>query len=45
VTNEDLKIAQSESFPNVENLSGEIPGLNEKEEQELNERLEHLGYK
>lgn len=45
VTDEAIELARSESFPSVENLSGDVPELQRQERQELNDRLEHLGYK
>lgn len=45
IDDETLAILESSPLPSVESLSGEVPGLEDRERKELKERLEHLGYR
>lgn len=45
VDGEALSVLKSSSLPTVESVSGEIPGLTDRELNELEDRLEQLGYK
>jgi arylsulfatase A-like enzyme len=45
VSSEAKGLLQSESLPSVENLLGDIPGIDKKEQAKVEQRLKHLGYK
>lgn len=40
-----FEILNNATLPSVETPSGDIPGLDEREQEQLEERLEYLGYK
>ena len=42
---EAVAILRESSLPRVDSLSGEVPGLSERARQDLEDRLEHLGYR
>ena len=45
VNEEALSLLGECSVPAVENLSGDVPGLSQREQDELEQRLAYLGYK
>ena len=45
VDDQALDVLRSSSLPTVESMSGEIPGLTDREQEELEDRLQNLGYK
>ncbi|UWG52001.1 Arylsulfatase A or related enzyme [Halalkaliarchaeum sp. AArc-CO] len=45
IADEALTVLRSASLPSVESMSGDIPGLTGREQDELEDRLKHLGYK
>lgn len=45
VSKEAKEALESATFPTIETLSGDIPGLDEREQENLEQRLEQLGYK
>jgi len=45
IDQEALTVLRSSSIPTVESMSGAIPGLTDREQNELEDRLEYLGYK
>jgi arylsulfatase A-like enzyme len=45
VDDRSLEVLESSSIPNVSTLSGDVPGTSKREQRELEQRLEYLGYK
>lgn len=45
VQDDAIETLENEPLPSVETKSGKIPGLDEREQEELEQQLEYLGYK
>jgi hypothetical protein len=45
VGDDAFDVLEDATLPSVETVSGDIPGLDEREREQLEERLEYLGYK
>ncbi|RQG89697.1 sulfatase-like hydrolase/transferase [Natrarchaeobius chitinivorans] len=45
VGDDAFELLNNTTLPSVETLSGDIPGLDEREQEQLEDRLEYLGYK
>jgi arylsulfatase A-like enzyme len=45
VGDDAFDVLEDATLPSVETVSGDIPGIDEREREQLEERLEYLGYK